>query len=151
LKITTSGDDPMTFQAAFVHGPNDEVMDGVHGPRDERGQRAMSSGERTEPAVVTSTGEALRFFDGLTYEPLSDHPVTAQPHEACGTGAAAWHQRPPGRPAQRLLESEGADRRRRTPFLRWSAIAVGARVEDEVGTCLFRDQLPWWPHPGSPA
>ncbi|MFK0292826.1 YncE family protein [Streptomyces sp. NPDC090442] len=32
-------------------------------------------------AVVTSTGQALRFFDGLTYEPLGDLPVIAQPHE----------------------------------------------------------------------
>ncbi|MBT2440156.1 YncE family protein [Streptomyces sp. ISL-36] len=31
--------------------------------------------------MVTSTGEALRFFDGLTYDPLGDLPVTAQPHE----------------------------------------------------------------------
>jgi DNA-binding beta-propeller fold protein YncE len=43
----------------------------------------MNGGERERPvlAVVTSTGEALRFFDGLTYEPLGDLPVLAQPHE----------------------------------------------------------------------
>ncbi|GGO93276.1 YncE family protein [Wenjunlia tyrosinilytica] len=32
-------------------------------------------------AVVTSTGEAVRFFDGLTYQPLGDLSVAAQPHE----------------------------------------------------------------------
>ncbi|WP_046471401.1 YncE family protein [Allosalinactinospora lopnorensis] len=32
-------------------------------------------------AVVTSTGEAVRFFDGLTYESLGDLKVAAQPHE----------------------------------------------------------------------
>ncbi|MFH8346618.1 YncE family protein [Streptomyces sp. NPDC018045] len=32
-------------------------------------------------AVVTSTGQALRFFDGHTYEPLGDLSVAAQPHE----------------------------------------------------------------------
>ncbi|MFI6039289.1 YncE family protein [Streptomyces sp. NPDC051315] len=39
-------------------------------------------------AVVTSTGEALRFFDGLTYEPLGDLPVLAQPHEIAVDEAA---------------------------------------------------------------
>ncbi|MGW5445127.1 YncE family protein [Streptomyces asiaticus] len=32
-------------------------------------------------AVVTSSGEAIRFFDGLNYEPLGALPVAAQPHE----------------------------------------------------------------------
>ncbi|MFJ6351962.1 YncE family protein [Streptomyces sp. NPDC092046] len=43
----------------------------------------MNGGERGRPvlAVVTSTGAALRFFDGLTYDPPGDLPVLAQPHE----------------------------------------------------------------------
>ncbi|MGW5611505.1 hypothetical protein ACWEWI_36680 [Streptomyces sp. NPDC003753] len=102
----------------------------------------MSSGERTGLvlAVVTSTGKALRFFGGLTYEPLGDLPVTAQPHEACGIGAAAgisalladlpnacWSPKAPIFAGELL-------------FLRWSA--TGARVEDGVGTCVFHNQLP---------
>ncbi|MBT2440155.1 hypothetical protein J7E93_08500 [Streptomyces sp. ISL-36] len=27
MKIMTDGEDPMSFQAAFVHGPNDEVIE----------------------------------------------------------------------------------------------------------------------------
>lgn len=43
----------------------------------------MNGGERGRPvrAVVTSTGAALRFFDGLTYGPPGDLPFLAQPHE----------------------------------------------------------------------
>lgn len=50
----------------------------------------MNGGQRNRPvlAVVTSTGEALRFFDGLTSEPLGDLSVTAQPHEIAVDQAA---------------------------------------------------------------
>jgi DNA-binding beta-propeller fold protein YncE len=48
----------------------------------------MNGRQRPVLAVVTSTGEALRFFDGLTYEPLGDLSVTAQPHEIAVDQAA---------------------------------------------------------------
>ncbi|MFE0455174.1 beta-propeller fold lactonase family protein [Streptomyces sp. NPDC058914] len=50
----------------------------------------MSSpaGRRPVLAVVTSTGEAVRFFDGLTYEQLGDLTVPAQPHELMADAAA---------------------------------------------------------------
>jgi DNA-binding beta-propeller fold protein YncE len=54
----------------------------------------MNAGERERPvlAVVTSTGAALRFFDGLTYDPLGDLPVLAQPHEiAVDAGAGVLY------------------------------------------------------------
>ncbi|MFE0514510.1 YncE family protein [Streptomyces sp. NPDC058964] len=39
-------------------------------------------------AVVTSTGEADRLFDGLAYEPMGDLTVPAQQHELIADGAA---------------------------------------------------------------
>lgn len=80
MKITTDAPYPMSFQAAFVYGPNDEVIEFIDretGEGSRRGQLAMNGGEREHPvlAMVTSTGAALRFFDGLTYDPLGDLPV----------------------------------------------------------------------------
>ncbi|MFJ8361773.1 hypothetical protein [Streptomyces sp. NPDC093984] len=43
--------------------------------------RSEPTGRHPVPAVVTSTGEAVRFFGGLTYEPLGDLRAPAQPHE----------------------------------------------------------------------
>ena len=43
--------------------------------------RSKPTGRHPVLDVVTSTGEAVRFFDGLTYEPLRDLHVPARPHE----------------------------------------------------------------------
>ncbi|MFE0514509.1 hypothetical protein [Streptomyces sp. NPDC058964] len=40
VTITTAGDAPMTFQAAFVYGPNDEVIEFI-----DRPSAAVSSDE----------------------------------------------------------------------------------------------------------
>ncbi|MEV0186116.1 VOC family protein [Streptomyces sp. NPDC050625] len=64
MKITTQDDDPMTFQAAFVYGPNDEVIEFINretaegarrGPAADEIDRSWPSSRRRERHSVSST------------------------------------------------------------------------------------------------
>lgn len=76
----------------------------------------MNGGERERPALamVTSTGAALRFFDGLTYDPLGDLPVLPSRTRSPSTrGLASCTSRTPLRGLHRPGREGPRDLRRR--------------------------------------